>query len=180
MTRKCRGPGRTTLTCVRERNKTRLEQLSCCTPPWDSWGDNDSLSVLEPPVKTALYVPILPEVTDIIVTLVWSSHSVHMYWIVTVTPCKYTQSPCELKMKMSKKGETRLVGSTASREGAGEPRWRAGGEAWQVEWCRVYFCLWVRRWAWQGWQAIWEASCLGDIRAGSSRRWWMWDGWMWT
>lgn len=51
---------------------------------------------------------------------------------------------------MSKKGEAGLVGSTASREGAGEPRWRAGGEAWQVEWCLVYFCLWVRRWAWQG------------------------------
>lgn len=52
---------------------------------------------------------------------------------------------------MSKKGEAGLVGSTVSGEGSGEPHWRAGGgEAWQVEWWRVYFCLWVRRWAWQG------------------------------
>lgn len=36
-------------------------------------------SVLEQLVKTALYVPILPEVTDIAVTLVWPSHSVHIY-----------------------------------------------------------------------------------------------------
>lgn len=25
----------------------------------------------------------------------------------------------------------------------------------------------------RGRQAIWEASCWGDVRAGSKRRWWM-------
>lgn len=55
-----------------------------------------------------------------------------------------------VKNKNVRERISRIGGQHCKWTGCRWAAWRAGGEeAWQVEWWCVYFCLWLRRWAWQ-------------------------------